>query len=283
VLAGGVLRRLANDAQKEQYLQPLIAGETQAALAFAEPQGRYDLANVATTATADGDDWLLNGSKAYVLNGGNANTIIVPARAAGEQTDTDGISLFVVDATAAGVNINAYATVDGQQAAEVTLSDVRVAAAELLGDAGNGFAALDAAVDEATLAVCAEAVGIMHTLKDKTVEYTKSRMQFGVPIGSFQALQHRMVDMLTDCEQSQSLLMWAVMVNAADGAEGKQAISAIKYQIGTAGLKLGEEAVQLHGGMGVTWELDVAHYFKRLIAITQIFGNADWHLDKLAA
>jgi hypothetical protein len=152
-----------------------------------------------------------------------------------------------------------------------------------LGKVDAGFATLEATIDDATLAVCAEAIGIMQILKDKTIEYSKNRVQFGVPIGSFQALQHRMVDMLMDCEQSQSLLMWAVMVNAAGGEDAKRAISAIKYQVGTAGRKVAEEAVQIHGAMGVTWELDIAHYFKRLIAITQIFGNADWHLDKLAA
>lgn len=283
ILAGGVLKRVATAEQKERWLQPMIAGELQTALAFLEPQARYDLANVLCSASADDDTWILNGSKGYVLNGRNAQLIVVPARTSGKQTDQDGITLFAVDASADGVSISDYETIDGQQAAEVHFSDVRVDGAAVLGEIGNGFAALDAAVDDATLAVCAEAVGIMHILKDKTVEYSKSRMQFGVPIGSFQALQHRMVDMLTDCEQSQSLLMWAVMVNAEGGAEAKRAISSIKYQVGIAGRKVGEEAVQLHGAMGVTWELDVAHYFKRLTAIGQIFGNADWHLDKLAA
>lgn len=283
ILAGGVLKRAASSEQKERWLQPMIAGDLQTALAFLEPQARYDIANMATTAVADGDDWILNGSKGYVLNGRNAQMIVIPARTSGEQTDQDGITLFAVDAAADGVSITDYATIDGHQAAEIDIADLRVDSAAVLGEIGKGFAALDAAIDDATLAVCAEAVGIMHVLKDKTVEYSKSRMQFGVPIGSFQALQHRMVDMLTDCEQSQSLLMWAVMINPQGGAEAKRAISSIKYQIGIAGRKVGEEAVQLHGGMGVTWELDVAHYFKRLTAIGQIFGNADWHLDKLAA
>jgi alkylation response protein AidB-like acyl-CoA dehydrogenase len=283
ILAGGVLKRVATAEQKERWLQPMIAGELQTALAFLEPQARYDLANVATSASADGDAWILNGSKGYVLNGRNAQMIVVPARTAGEQTDQDGITLFAVDASAEGVSITDYATIDGQQAAEVHFKDVRVNAASILGEIGSGFAALDAAVDDATLAVCSEAVGIMHILKDKTVEYSKNRMQFGVPIGSFQALQHRMVDMLTDCEQSQSLLMWAVMLNAESHTDAKRAISSIKYQVGIAGRKVGEEAVQLHGGMGVSWELDIAHYFKRLTVIGQIFGNADWHLDKLAA
>ncbi len=283
ILAGGVLKRAASPEQKERWLHPMIAGDLQTALAFLEPQARYDITNMATTAIADGDDWILNGSKGYVLNGRNAQMIVIPARTSGAQTDQDGITLFAVDAAADGISMTDYATFDGHQAAEIQIANLRVDAGAVLGEIGKGFAALDAAIDDATLAVCAEAVGIMHVLKDKTVEYSKSRMQFGVPIGSFQALQHRMVDMLTDCEQSQSLLMWAVLINAQDGAETKRAISSIKYQVGIAGRKVGEEAVQLHGGMGVTWELDVAHYFKRLTAIGQIFGNADWHLDKLAA
>ncbi len=282
ILAGGVLRRDATPEQKERWLQPMIAGELQISLAFVESQARYDLANVATSASTDGDAWVLNGSKGYVLNGRNAQFVVVPARTSGTQTDHDGITLFVVDASAKGVNIADYATIDGYRAAEIHFKNVRVDGTAVLGEVGNGFTALDAAIDDATLAVCAEAVGIMQVLKDKTVEYSKSRMQFGVPIGSFQALQHRMVDMLTDCEQSKSLLMWAVMINEESSDEAKRAISSIKYQIGTAGRKVGEEAVQLHGGMGMTWELDVAHYFKRLTAINQIFGNADWHLDKLA-
>ena len=190
------------------------------------------------------------------------------------------MTLFAVPAEA--VACNAYATVDGLRAAEITLEDVHVSAAQVLGPVGGGFAALDETIDNATLAVCAEAVGIMHVLKDKTVEYSKQRQQFGVPIGSFQALQHRMVDMLMACEKAQSLLMWAVMT-CADGGDVKRAVSSIKYLVGTAGQKLGEEAVQIHGGMGVTWDLDVAHYFKRLTVINRMFGNADFHLDRLAA
>ena len=283
VLAGGILKRLGSAAQKARWLQPMISGELQLALAFTEPQSRYDIADVACRARRDGDGWLLEGSKGFVINGGNADLIIVPARTSGEQTDAGGISLFAIDASADGLAIDRYATVDGHQAAELALDGVRARGDALIGAIDDGFAALDATIDDAILAVSAEAVGIMHTLRDKTVEYSRHRMQFGVPIGSFQALQHRMVDMLTDCEQSQSLLMWAVMVNAAGDAAAKRAVSAIKYQVGAVGRRVGEEAVQLHGGMGVTWEFDVAHYFKRLIAIGQMFGNADWHLDRLAA
>ncbi|MEE8426706.1 MAG: acyl-CoA dehydrogenase [Woeseiaceae bacterium] len=282
VLAGGILGRAANPDQKEKWLHPIIAGELQATLAFVEPQSRYDIANIATVAAVDGDAWRLNGNKGFVLNGGNAGLIIVPARSGGGQTDRDGITLFAVPADSEGISCNAYATVDGLQAAEITFEDVRVDAGAVLGEVGGGFAALDAVIDEATLAVCAEAVGIMQVLRVKTLEYSKSRVQFGVPIGSFQVLQHRMVDMLTDCEQSVSLLLWATMVSASGSAEAKRAISAIKYQVGTAGRKVGQEAVQIHGAMGVSWELDIAHYFKRLTTIGQMFGNADWHLDKLA-
>ena len=282
VLAGGILRRTASPEQKQKWLHPIIAGELQATLAFVEPQGRYAIANIATVAAINGDAWRLNGRKGLVLNGGNAQLYVVPARSGGAQTDQDGITLFAVPADSDGITRHAYATVDGQQAAEVAFENVRVDAGAVLGDVGGGFAALDAVIDEATLAVCAEAVGIMQVLRDKTLEYSKNRVQFGVPIGSFQALQHRMVDMLTDCEQSISLLLWATMANASGSADAKRAISAIKYQVGTAGQKVGQEAVQIHGGMGVSWELDIAHYFKRLTVICQMFGNSDWHLDKLA-
>jgi alkylation response protein AidB-like acyl-CoA dehydrogenase len=282
VLAGGILGSAANAAQKAQWLQPLIAGELQAALAFHEPQGGYDIANVATTARADGDQWTLNGSKGVVFNAGNADLLIVPARTAGGQADADGITLFGVPAAGRGVTVRPYPTVDGHRAAEIVLDSVRVGSEAVIGAVGAGFGPLEAAVSQATLAVSAEAVGIMQVMTEKTVEYTKSRVQFGVPISSFQALQHRMVDMLTACEQSYSLLLWAATANAERTEEAAGSISAIKYQVGTAGQKVGQEAVQLHGGMGVTWELDIAHYFKRLTAIGQIFGNADWHLDRFA-
>jgi alkylation response protein AidB-like acyl-CoA dehydrogenase len=282
VLAGGVLRRAASAEQKERWLQPLIAGELQAALAYAEPHSRYDIADIRTTASTDGDNWVLSGSKGVVFNGGNADLLIVPARTAGAQNDADGITLFAVPADSDGLRARSYPTVDGQQAAEISLDKVAVDGASVIGEAGAGFAALDATIDDATLAVCAEAVGIMQVMTDKTVQYSKDRMQFGVPIGSFQALQHRMVDMFTDCEQSYSLLLWATMLAAQDDADAKRAISSIKYQVGTVGRKVGQEAVQIHGGMGVSWEVDIAHYFKRLTVIDQIFGNADWHLDRLA-
>jgi len=280
VLAGGALRRSATSEQKTEWLVPLIEGNLQAGLAFAEPQGRFNIADIKTTAKQNGKGFLLNGTKACVLNGGNAELLIIPARTSGEQTDEDGITLFAIPADADGVSRRPYPTVDAHQAAEITISDVSAEATAVLGETGGGFGVLQDVVDEATLAVCAEAVGIMRTMHEKTVEYSKQRVQFGVPIGSFQALQHRMVESLMACEQSQSLLMWAVMVNSADNADARRAVSAMKYQIGTAGISVAREAVQIHGGMGMTWELDISHYFKRLTTIDLLFGNADYHLDR---
>ena len=282
VLAGGVLKRLASADQKERWLAGIIGGELQAALAFVEPQARYDLGDVATTAKPDGDDWILDGRKGYVLNGRNADVILVPARSSGDRHDHDGVTMFAVAKDSDGLEVRDYPTVDGHQAAEVVLNGVRVPADSVLGEPGAAADALAATIDDATLAVSAEAVGIMRAMTEKTVDYSKNRVQFGVPIGSFQALQHRMVDMLTNCEQAGSLLLWATMVADAGRDDAPQAISALKYKVGTTGRVVGEEAVQLHGGMGVTWELDIAHYFKRLIAIGQIFGNADWHIDRFA-
>ena len=283
VLAGGVLKRAATSDQRTQMLGGIIDGSLQAALAFAEPQARYELVNVATTAKANDSGFVLNGSKTMVLNAQSADVLLVPARTAGEPTDESGISLFAVPAQTDGVAVNGYKTVDGHAGAELTLRNVAVAASALVGDLDGGYEPLQAAVDEATLAVCAEAAGIMRVMHEKTVEYSKSRSQFGVPIGSFQALQHRMVDSLMRCEQTRSLLLWAVMLSAEQRPEAAKAISALKYQVGTAGRRVAQEAVQLHGGMGVTWELDIAHYFKRHAAIELLFGNADYHLDRYLA
>jgi hypothetical protein len=283
VLAGGVLKRAANEAQKSEWLSPLIGGELQATVAFVEPQARYDISNVVTTAVKEGDEWRINGTKGYVLNGGNADLFIVPARTAGTQNDDTGITLFGVASDATGISLRDYETIDGQRAAELQLGNVTVSSDRIIGEVDRGYPALQAAISDATLAVSAEAIGIMNVLAEKTIEYSKSRVQFGVPISGFQALQHRMVEMYTACEQSRSLMMWAAMAIQDGGPDSESAVHALKYQIGVAGTRVGEEAVQIHGGMGVTWDLDVAHYFKRLTAINLMFGNADWHLDRLVS
>ncbi len=284
LLAGRLIAELAGDEQREALLPAIMGGSRQAALAWIEPQARFDLANVATTARREGDGWVLTGAKSVVLGGNSADHIVVVARTDGATTDRSGISAFVIDAGADGVSRRSYPTVDGFRAVELGLDNVFVASDALLGGEGEALATLERVLDEAALAACAEALGVMDALMHKTLEYTKQRVQFGVPISSFQALQHRMVDMLMMLEQSRSLLYMATMT-AGDGeaAETRRAVSSLKYYIGTRGRKPGEEAVQLHGGMGVTDDLDVAHYFKRLIMIDVLFGNAGHHLDRYCA
>ena len=280
ILAGGVLKRLATDDQKSKWLSNIINGELQSTLAFIEPQSRFNLNDVATIAKDNGDKVIINGKKSFVLNGKEADIIIVPARTSGSQTESEGISLFVVESDLPGISKNNYKSVDGHSASEITFKNVEVNKDNLLGEIGKGYQTLESTIDDATLAVCAEATGIMKSLHDKTVEYSKNRVQFGVPIGGFQALQHRMVDTLMACEETESILLWALTTNQDDSSSLKKAISGLKYQIGTAGKHVGQEAVQLHGGMGISWELDIAHFFKRLSSIEILFGNADFHMKR---
>ena len=280
ILAGGVLKRLATDEQKSKWLTNIINGELQSTLAFTEPQSRFNLNDVATVAKVNGDKVIINGKKSFVLNGKEANIIIVPVRTSGSQTEAEGISLFIVESDTSGILKNNYKTVDGHSASEITFKNVEVSKDNLLGEIGKGYQALESTVDDAILAVCAEATGIMKSLHDKTVEYSKNRVQFGVPIGGFQALQHRMVDTLMACEETESILLWALTTSQDDSSSLKKAISGLKYQIGTAGKHVGQEAVQLHGGMGISWELDIAHFFKRLSSIEILFGNADFHMKR---
>ena len=280
ILAGGVLKRLATDDQKSKWLSNIINGELQSTLAFTEPQSRFNLNDVATVAKENGDKVIINGKKSFVLNGKEADIIIVPVRTSGSQTETEGISLFVVESDLPGISKNNYKSVDGHSASEITFKNVEVNKDNLLGEIGKGYQTLESTIDDATLAVCAEATGIMKSLHDKTVEYSKNRVQFGVPIGGFQALQHRMVDTLMACEETESILLWALTTNQDDSSSLKKAISGLKYQIGTAGKHVGQEAVQLHGGMGISWELDIAHFFKRLSSIEILFGNADFHMKR---
>jgi pimeloyl-CoA dehydrogenase small subunit len=281
VLAGGALKIAGSAAQKQQYLAGIIEGNVQGALAYAEPQGRYNLADITTTAKRDGDGWVIDGYKAVVLNGPNADVLVVSARMSGGQRDQDGVSLFLVPADAKGISRRDYPTVDALRAAEITFEKVRVAGDALLGEAGAGYAVLEQVIDEGILAVGSEAVGAMEVLYKATVEYCKTREQFGQPIGKFQVLQHRMVDMFMEHEQAKSLMFMAAMRLAEGyGAEAQKAVSAFKVQVGKSGRFVGQSAIQLHGGMGMTDELSVGHYFKRLTTIDTLFGNVDFHLKR---
>jgi pimeloyl-CoA dehydrogenase small subunit len=281
VLVGGALKIAGSQAQKAQYLAGIIDGSVQGALAFAEPQGRFNLADLTTTARRDGDGWILNGYKAVVLNGPSADVLVVSARSGGGQRDADGVSLFIVPAGSAGISRRDYPTVDGLRAAEITLDNVRLGGDAVLGEEGKGLAVLEQVVDEGILAVGAEAVGAMEVLYKATVEYCKTREQFGQPIGKFQVLQHRMVDMFMEHEQAKSLMYMAAMrIDEGYGPEARKAVSAFKVQVGKSGRFVGQNAIQLHGGMGMTDELSVGHYFKRLTTIDTLFGNVDFHLKR---
>ena len=280
IMAGGLIDDYGSDQQKSSFLEPAIAGEMHLALAYAEPQSRFNLSDVVTEARADGDNFIINGYKSVVMNGPSADQIIVSARTSGTQLDENGISLFIVDANTSGLDKTNYKTVDGRRASDLTFENVSVTKENLIGDQDKGFDILDSAIDKAILAISAEAVGAMEVLYKTTVEYTKTREQFGTAIGKFQVLQHRMVDMFMEYEQCKSLLYMATMKHEEKAEDAKKAISGLKYQVGKAGKFIGQQAVQLHGGMGVTDELNVGHYFKRLTTVGTIFGNTDYHLKK---
>jgi len=274
VLGAGLVSELGSLTQREAMLPAVMAGELQLALAFAELDSRYSLARIASTAERGGEGWTLSGRKCVVLNAPAADAILVSAREA-----SGAIGIFRVAPGSAGLSMHRYATIDGGRAADITLDAVHVPAEALLGTTAIGLDALTRVIDRATLCVCAEAVGAMDALLWKTVEYTKTRKQFGVAIASFQALQHRMAEMFIELEQSRSILMMALM--AAEAGEAlPRPVSAAKSRIGRAMRRVGQEAIQLHGGIGVTDELDVGHYFKRLTAIETLFGNTDFHLHR---
>ena len=280
VMSAELIDKAGTSEQKKDVLTGVLEGKIQLALAYAEPQSRFNLADVMTEAKLESDNFILNGFKSVVMNGPNANKFIISARTSGSQRDESGISLFLVDAEVSGLSSRDYQTVDNRRASELTLESVVIPRSCLIGELDEGFMVLDAAIDRSILAISAEAVGAMEVLYKTTVEYTKTREQFGTPIGKFQVLQHRMVDMFMEYEQCKSLLYMATMKHDEDSADAKKAISGLKYQIGNASKFIGQQSVQLHGGMGVTDELNVGHYFKRLTTIGTIFGNSDYHLKK---
>jgi pimeloyl-CoA dehydrogenase small subunit len=285
VLGGGALRHSGSAAQAKELVPAIAAGKLTLGLAHQERQARYDLADTATTARADGKGgYTLEGEKAVVLGGDSANKLIVTARVSGARTDRSGIGLFLVDPGAGGVTRRGYPTQDGMRAADVTLSAVKVAPEAVLAGPEKGLAVLERVVDEAIAALSAEAVGAMAGLTELTVEYLKTRKQFGVPIGSFQVLQHKAVDMLAALEQARSMAYYATMMAAEpDAGERRKAMHAAKVQIGRSGRFVGESAIQLHGGIGMTMEYKAGHYFKRLTMIDMAFGDADHHLRELAS
>ncbi len=283
VLGGGLVNLAGSAAQREDILPRVVAGKWLLAAAYGEPQSRYDLHDVATAAKRDGGGFVLAGRKSVVLHGAAADTLIVSARTAGAQRDRDGITLFLVDAKARGVTVSDARTIDGLRAADVALDGVHVGAEAVLGAVDGGFATLEAGADLGAAALCAEAVGVVEALNAATLEYLKTRQQFGQPIGRFQALQHRAVDMLIHAEQTKSMAcVAAVKCQSADATERRRAVSAAKSLVGRAGRAVAKEAIQMHGGMGVTNELPAAHYAKRLTMIDFWLGDSDWHTERFA-
>ena len=280
LMFGGLLNKSANAALQDTYIEKIIDGSLQGAFAYLERQSRFELADVKTQAKRDGNDFVLKGEKTVVFNGAAANKVVVSARTSGEQCDEAGITLFLIDTDAAGVERTPYRLMDGQLVANIKLNDVRVAADHVLGDVDNGYPIMDAVVGEVIIALSAEAMGIMQKLNTTTIEYTKTRQQFGVAISSFQALQHRMVDMFMAGEQAKSILYRAVCAAESGADDLAKNIAALKVMIGRNGKLIGDEAIQLHGGMGLTDELDVGHYVKRLMMINTTFGDADYQQQK---
>lgn len=281
VLAGGFLRRFGTDAQKNNYLPQIAEGKITGAFAHTERKSRYDLFDVKTTAKPSGSGFTLDGQKSVVLNGDQADFMIVTARVSGNQRDKGGLGLFIVDAKANGVSRRGYRTVDGLSAAEVQLSGVKVDADQTIGKPGAAYLLIEQVVDDGIAALCGEAVGILSALTEATTDYLRTRKQFGINIGSFQVLQHRNVEMLIAAEQAKSMAFLAtMMVNEQNAVQRHKTISAAKTQIGRSAQFVGEQAIQLHGGIGMTMELKVGHWFKRATAIDIQFGDADYHLEQ---
>lgn len=283
VVAGGLLHR-SGDTAAAALLEKIVAGSAIVALAATEPASGDNWRDVSTTAHRDGDEWVLNGAKVMAVDAPLATHLLVTARTSGERADADGISLFLIDISSltTGFTVHPYRTVDDRRASDLTFSDVRLPASALLGTEGQAWSSLDLARDEGAAAVCAEAVGGMRKVLADTVEYCRQRQQFGLPIGSFQALQHRMVDMHMEVEQASAAVYLAVLNLDAEPAQRAKAVSAAKATIGRAARFVGQNAVQLHGGMGMTEELAIGHYFKRLTAVQYEFGSTDYHVGRYA-
>jgi alkylation response protein AidB-like acyl-CoA dehydrogenase len=284
VLSGGLIQDAA-PAAMQQAILPLIAeGNVQVAFACYEAAGRYDLAHVATRAVSDGSGgWLLTGRKSVVLDGPSADQFLVSARTSGRVSDRDGVALFLVDRHSPGVSLTGYPTQCGRRAADVRFEGVTVGSDALIGEAGAALPIIERAVDRGIAALCAEAIGIMLALNEATLNHLKTRKQFGVPIGKFQALQHRMADMFIATEQARSMaIIAAVNADSEDAAARERAISGAKTYIGQAARLVSQQAVQLHGGMGLVDEMIVSHYFKRLTMINLTLGDADYHMARFS-
>jgi alkylation response protein AidB-like acyl-CoA dehydrogenase len=279
VIGGGALKAVGG-AQADAIIPEIIAGNVITAFAYAEPQGRYDLSNVRTSAKKDGAGYVINGHKSVVYAAPWATHLIVSARTGGAQREAGGLSLFLIEANAAGITRRDYPTVDGFQASEIYFENVAVGADALLGGEGTALPLIEQIIDEATVAVCAEATGVMAKLHEGTLDYSKQRQQFGQPIGRFQVLQHRMVDMFMEVEQARSMVLMACLKLDLPPKQRMAAVSQCKAKVSRGANFVGQNAIQTHGGIGITQELSIGHYFKRATMIEGQFGTADHHYDR---
>ena len=280
LLSGNLISKLANESQANEIIPKIIEGESRYVFAYAEPQSRFDLSDVKTSATKDGDEYTLNGFKSVVFGASMATHIIIAARTSGDQRSEDGITLFLADIKSNGITLQTYPTIDEYRASEVVIENLKISSDMVLGEVDKVYPVVEEVIDLATIAACSEAVGVLQVLKDSTIDYCKQRKQFGQPISKNQAIQHKLVDMMIEYEQAKSILYAAVTADLSNADERKKAVSGAKARIGQSIKFVGESAIQLHGGMGMVDEYMISHYFKRATMLGVLFGNVDFHMKR---
>jgi alkylation response protein AidB-like acyl-CoA dehydrogenase len=280
LLSGNLISKLANESQANEIIPKIIEGESRYVFAYAEPQSRFDLSDVKTSATKDGDEYTLNGFKSVVFGASMATHIIIAARTSGDQRSEDGITLFLADIKSNGITLQTYPTIDEYRASEVVIENLKISSDMVLGEVDKAYPVVEEVIDLATIAACSEAVGVLQVLKDSTIDYCKQRKQFGQPISKNQAIQHKLVDMMIEYEQAKSILYAAVTADLSNADERKKAVSGAKARIGQSIKFVGESAIQLHGGMGMVDEYMISHYFKRATMLGVLFGNVDFHMKR---
>ena len=280
LLSGNLISKLANESQANEIIPKIIEGESRYVFAYAEPQSRFDLSDVKTSATKDGDEYTLNGFKSVVFGASMATHIIIAARTSGDQRSEDGITLFLADIKSNGITLQTYPTIDEYRASEVVIENLKISSDMVLGEVDKAYPVVEEVIDLATIAACSEAVGVLQVLKDSTIDYCKQRKQFGQPISKNQAIQHKLVDMMIEYEQAKSILYAAVTADLSNADERKKSVSGAKARIGQSIKFVGESAIQLHGGMGMVDEYMISHYFKRATMLGVLFGNVDFHMKR---
>ena len=280
LLSGKLISKLASESQANDIIPKIMEGGSRYVFAYAEPQSRFDLSDVKTSAVKDGESYTVNGFKSVVFGASMATHIIIAARTSGDQRSEDGITLFMADIKSDGITLQTYPTIDEYRASEVVIENLKISSDMILGEVDKAYETIEEVIDLATIAACSEAVGVLQILKDSTVDYCKQRKQFGQPISKNQAIQHKLVDMMIEYEQAKSILYAAVTADLNDTVQRKKSVSAAKARIGQSIKFVGETAIQLHGGMGMVDEYMISHYFKRATMLGVLFGNVDFHLKR---